>query len=108
MAFLCVLMRLVALLANVAELGAERMEETIGKAGFRDTASGTGIPVDKMLALTGQLPVVAVQVNMPTPEELAEQLATDRKLDEITERLRVMSLQDGPQTPARTADSTAN
>src|SRR5262249_36451315 len=42
---------LVTLLASVAERGAERMEETIGKASFRDTAIGTGIAVDKMLAL---------------------------------------------------------
>ena len=30
------------------------MEETIGKASLRDAAIGTGIAVDKMLALTGQ------------------------------------------------------
>src|SRR5215831_17918675 len=54
---------LVALLANVAE----RMEETIGKAKLRDAAIGTGIAVDKMLALTGQLPLVQVAVVMPTP-----------------------------------------
>ena len=30
------------------------MEETIGKASSRDVAIGTGIAVDKMLALTGQ------------------------------------------------------
>ena len=48
---------LAALLANVAELGAARMEETIGKASLRDAAIGTGIPVDKMHALTGQLPL---------------------------------------------------
>src|SRR5262245_27729211 len=45
---------LVALLTSVAERGAERMEETIGKASLRDAAIGTGIAVDKMLALTGQ------------------------------------------------------
>jgi hypothetical protein len=45
-----------AMLANVAELGAERMEETIGKPNLRDAAIGTGVAVDKMLALTGQLP----------------------------------------------------
>ena len=44
---------LAAMLANVAELGAERMEATIGKASLRDAAIGTGIAVDKMLALTG-------------------------------------------------------
>jgi hypothetical protein len=42
------------MLANVAELGAGRMEETIGKSKLRDTAIGTGIAVYKMLALTGQ------------------------------------------------------
>ena len=41
------------MLANVAELGAERMEATISKASLRDAAIGTGIAVDKMLALTG-------------------------------------------------------
>src|SRR5262245_34889094 len=45
---------LAAKLANVAELGAERMEETIGKAGLRDAAIGTGIAADKMLAMTDQ------------------------------------------------------
>src|SRR5216683_7920949 len=45
---------IIAILSNVAELGAARMEETIGKAGLRDAAIGTGIAVDKMLALTGQ------------------------------------------------------
>ena len=33
------------------------MEETIGAAELPDAAIGTGIAVDKMLALTGQLPV---------------------------------------------------
>lgn len=40
---------LTAMLANVAELGATRMEETFGKAGLRDAAIGTGIAVDKCL-----------------------------------------------------------
>jgi transposase-like protein len=51
---------LAAMLANVAELGASRMEETIGKASLRDAAIGTGIAVDKMLALTGQTPAVQI------------------------------------------------
>lgn len=41
---------LAAMLANVAELGAERMEETIGKAKLRDAAIGTGIAVDSRIA----------------------------------------------------------
>jgi hypothetical protein len=45
---------LAAMLANVAKLGAERIEETIGKASLRDAAIGTGVAVDKMLSLTGQ------------------------------------------------------
>jgi hypothetical protein len=36
---------LAVMLANVAELGAGRMEETIGKASLRDAAIGTGIAV---------------------------------------------------------------
>jgi hypothetical protein len=79
---------LAAMLANVAELGAGRMEETIGKAGLRDAAIGTGIAVDKMLALTGHAPFVQVAVVMPTPEERAALRETDAKLDAITKRLR--------------------
>src|SRR5205823_1479033 len=58
---------IIGILSNVAELGASRMEETIGTAGLRDAAIGTGVAVDKMLALTGQLPGVNVAVvNMPS------------------------------------------
>ena len=45
---------IIAILSKVAELGAARMEEKIGKAGLRDATIGTGIVVDKTLALTGQ------------------------------------------------------
>ena len=41
---------IVGILSNVAELGAGRVEETIGKASLRHAAIGTGIAVDKMLA----------------------------------------------------------
>src|SRR5215467_13564056 len=78
---------LAALLANVAELGAGRMEETIGKASFRDTAIGTGIAVDKMLALTGQPPSVQVAVAIVTPEEEAKREALHASLDAIAKRL---------------------
>src|SRR5215831_18430096 len=73
---------LATMLANVAELGAERMEETIGKAGFRDAAIGTGIAVDKMLALTGQTAALQI-VNIPLPsaEEIAERRAMHAMLD---------------------------
>ena len=82
---------LAAMLASVAELGAGRMEETIGKAKLRDAAIGTGIAVDKMLALTGQAPAVAVQVVMPTPEEREALTQEHRKLDEIAALLRELS-----------------
>jgi len=75
------------MLANVAELGAERMEETIGKAKLRDAAIGTGIVVDKMLALTGQTPPLRIAVVLPTPEEEAERRARHASLDAITRKL---------------------
>jgi hypothetical protein len=82
---------IVGILSNVAELGASRMEETIGKAGLRDAAIGTGIAVDKMLALTGQMPAVNIaNIWMPSEEERQQMRETDRKLDEITARLRAL------------------
>ena len=79
---------LAAMLANVAELGAGRME-AIGKAGLRDAAIGTGIAVDKMLALTGQTPAVQIaNIVLPTEEERAERRVLHDKLDEITARLK--------------------
>ena len=78
---------LAAMLAYVAELGAARMEETIGKATLRDAAIGTGIAVDKMLALTGQAPMLAVQVNVPTAEERAKLDEVDAKLDAVWRKL---------------------
>jgi hypothetical protein len=82
---------IIAILGNVAELGASRMEAMITKAKSRDAAIGTGSAVDKMLALTGRTPAVAVQVVMPTPEERAERDKEHRKLDEIAALLRELS-----------------
>ena len=80
---------LAGMLANVAELGAGRMEATIGKASLRDAAIGTGIAVDKMLALTGQTPAVQIaNIVLPSEEERAERRALHDKLDEIARRLR--------------------
>jgi hypothetical protein len=76
------------ILGNVAELGASRMEETIGKAGLRDAAIGTGIAVDKMLALTGQTPSLNVNIAnipLPTPEER-------ELLNECHRRLRAVGI----------------
>jgi hypothetical protein len=65
------------------------MEETIGKAGLRDAAIGTGIAVDKMLALAGQTPTVQIaNLVMPTEAEREERRAVHARLDEIARRLR--------------------
>jgi len=64
------------------------MEETIGKVNLRDVAIGTGIAVDKMLALTGQASVIAVQVSVPAEEERLERRARHARLDEITAKLK--------------------
>jgi transposase-like protein len=82
---------LAAMLANVAELGAGRMEETISKASLRDATIGTGVAVDKLLALTGQLPSVNVAVvNMPSEAEREAMRQTDAKLDAIARRLAAL------------------
>jgi len=80
---------IVGILSNVAELGAARMEETIGKASLRDATIGTGVAVDKVLALTGQMSSInIVNVSTPSAEERAELTALDRKLDAIAAKLR--------------------
>jgi hypothetical protein len=87
--------KLATMLSDVATLGTERMTHTIGKAGLRDAAIGTGIALDKMLALTGQMPasVQVAVVNMPTPEEREDRQRAHDALDEITRLLRE------PKTP---------
>ena len=58
------------------------------KAGLRDASIGTGIAVDKMLALTGQAPALQIaNIVMPSEEERAERRAIDDKLDAIARRL---------------------
>jgi hypothetical protein len=64
------------------------MAATIGKAGLRDAAIGTGVAVDKMLALTGQMPTVQMaNIVMPSAEERAKIDALHRALDAIARRL---------------------
>jgi hypothetical protein len=77
----------------VAELGAERMEATIGKASLRDAAIGTGVAVDKMLALVGQSPVgiQIAYIAMPSEEKREARRAVHQRLDEIALRLRELS-----------------
>src|SRR6516164_279818 len=79
---------LAGLMSNIAEIGGANVERKIGKASVRDAIIGTGVALDKMLALTGQTPAVAVQVNVSTPEERAAREATHDRLDEIVRLLR--------------------
>ena len=86
---------LAAMLANIAELGAGRMEETIGKASLRDAAIGTGIAVDKMLALIGQMPAVQIaNVIMPSEVHREERRQLHGKLDAIAARLQATAPRD--------------
>jgi hypothetical protein len=79
---------IIGILFNVAELGTARMEETIGKASLRDAAIGTGIAVDKMLALTGQTPTVQIaNLIMSTEAEREERRAIHDRLDAIARKL---------------------
>jgi len=79
---------IIGILGNVAELGASRMEETIGRASLRDATIGTGVAVDKVLALTGQTPTVQIaNIVMPSEEERAERRAIHDRLDAISRRL---------------------
>jgi hypothetical protein len=92
---------IVGILGNVAELGASRMEETIGNASLRDAAIGTGIAVDKVLALTGQMSsVLLANITLPTEEERAEQEREHEQLDKITKLL--MESQDDTASTTNT------
>ena len=64
------------------------MEETIGQASLRDAAIRTGIAVDKMLALTGQTPVLQIaNIVLPTAEKERERRERHAKLDAIAGKL---------------------
>jgi hypothetical protein len=83
---------IIGILGNVAELGASRMEETIGKASLRDAAIGTGVAVDKMQLLTGQIPSVSIaNIVMPSEAEREERRALHDKLDAIAALLNAPS-----------------
>jgi len=87
---------IIGILSNVAELGASRMEETIGKAGLRDASIGTGIAVDKMLALTGQTPTVQIaNIVMPSEADREERRQLHDKLDAIAGRLAAATSENG-------------
>jgi hypothetical protein len=80
--------QLISIFCDVATVGGERMSETIGKASLRDAAIGTGVAVDKMLALTGQMPALQIaNIVMPSEAENEERRAAHKRLDEIARRL---------------------
>jgi hypothetical protein len=55
---------------------------------LRDATIGTGVAVDKLLALTGQTPALQIaNIVMPSEEERAERRAIDANLDAIARRL---------------------
>jgi hypothetical protein len=78
---------LAALMSNIAEIGGANVQRKIGKASVRDAIIGTGIAVDKMLALVGQTPVSVGVVFMPSEAEREECRRLDQRLDEIAKRL---------------------
>ena len=67
---------LAGLMSNIAEIGGANVERKIGKASVRDAIIGTGVAIDKMLALTGQTPAVQIaNIVLPSEEERAERRA---------------------------------
>jgi hypothetical protein len=86
---------LVSILADVATVGAERMSEKIGKASLRDAAIGTGVAVDKMLALTGQTPALQIaNIVLPSEAEREERRAIHERLHAIARRLAAAQAPD--------------
>ena len=82
---------LAAMLANVAELGASRMEETVlarlvcRRSGDRDRKS----PRTRCLRSTGQTQAVRIaNIMLPSDEERAERRRLHDRLDAIARRLR--------------------
>ena len=58
------------------------------RSSLRDAAIGTGIAVDKMLALTGQTPALQIaNIVMPSEEECGERRAIHARLDAIARTL---------------------
>ncbi len=76
------------MVSDIAHIGAARVADKIGKANTRDAIIGTGVAIDKFLALNGQGNTqVNVAVVLPTAEERAIQDARFSRLEAITARL---------------------
>jgi hypothetical protein len=70
---------LAGLMSNIAEIGGANVERKIGKASVRDAIIGTGVAIDKMLALTGQTPSVQI-ANVILPTEAEREERRDRQM----------------------------
>jgi hypothetical protein len=91
---------LACLMSNIAEIGGANVERKIGKASVRDAIIGTGVAIDKMLALTSQTPAVQIaNIVLPSEEERAERRALHDKLDEIAARLKARHTPGGRGSP---------
>src|SRR5436190_19661574 len=77
---------LAGLMSNIAEIGGANVERKIGKASVRDAIIGTGVAIDKMLALPGQMPVgiQIANIQIPNPEKDEARRRAHRALEEIT------------------------
>ena len=84
---------LACLMSNIGEIGRANVERKIGKASVRDAIIGTGVAIDKMLALTAQTPALQIAVVLPTPEEEAERRARHHRLDAIPAKLAAIEKQ---------------
>ena len=49
-------------MSNIAEIGGANVERKIDKASVRDAIIGTGVAIDKYLALQGQMPSTNIAV----------------------------------------------
>jgi hypothetical protein len=78
---------LAMMLSDVVHIGTARVADTIGRAKVRDAIIGTGVAVDKLLALSGQAPVAVGVVVMPSEQDRENMRALDQRLDEIAKRL---------------------
>ena len=80
---------LACLMSNIAEIGGANVERKIGKASVRDAIIGTGVAIDKMLALTGETPVgiQIANIQLPTPGQDEARRRAHHALDEITRLL---------------------